>query len=698
MEDKNTCLFCKQEYPSSLFIQFSCNHMMCYNCLSKKIIIDQMVPFKSLTEANISCFCKEGKLNWTYSDLHSFLSRGKENSSNLKKNLYCNIHPGETVKYFCLKCKTELCEKCNEMKIHPIQNKHHVMDLETYIKTRLNYNRPSFFYKSYEHLEEVINGQKYEFIEQFQNETQKKIDKIDELIQELTKMKADFMEKRNKINDNMNMFFETILMIYKNLYDSIENQSMNVKEIELIKKIKKDYKSIMIETESPKNLEELKEKIKEFSEEDHFKIKYIMIHYDYSCQDVLLGHKDSILCLNQINNGYLISGSQDQSINVWDIFNRGEIFNKYPIIKTLNGHSDSIFTLLNEEKENFFYSGGRDDKILQWDYNDYKTVEEIQKKNKFIEIEYPKDVKEKSNEENKKEKEEKKENLNFKKVKQIFSKLIHVYSIKKLKNGNFVVGGRDETIKIFDSKLTKCIHIMKGHINTVFSIAELNDHLLVSGSADNTVKIWDCSTNKNQTQTQKDTFGFTGCFPNTQNSVAIPENQKNSQNFTGSIQGNSLTQTNFQPLGSTVSFGKSQNITKTNPKGGFKCIATYKGHKDEVHCVLNISGQSDVFASSSSDKTIHIVKFIEVSQKDKFNLIGKLEGHTDGVVTLIELEDGRIASGSFDTTIRIWDISNMTCCQVLSGHKNTVFCLYQVKDGRLISGSADRTIRIWGTN
>ena len=82
-----------------------------------------------------------------------------------------------------------------------------------------------------------------------------------------------------------------------------------------------------------------------------------MIHYDFSCEDTITGHKDSVLCLNQLSNGYLISGSQDQFINVWDIYNRDPKYNKYQIIRRLNGHSDSIFTLSKDDKENFFFSG-----------------------------------------------------------------------------------------------------------------------------------------------------------------------------------------------------------------------------------------------------------------------------------------------------------------------------------------------------
>jgi WD40 repeat protein len=73
----------------------------------------------------------------------------------------------------------------------------------------------------------------------------------------------------------------------------------------------------------------------------------------------------------------------------------------------------------------------------------------------------------------------------------------------------------------------------------------------------------------------------------------------------------------------------------------------------------------------------------------------ELKGHTDYVNTLALLRDGRVASGSDDTTIRISDVSRCTCDAVLEGHTDSVYGLVQLPDGRLASGSRDNTIRLW---
>ncbi len=69
-----------------------------------------------------------------------------------------------------------------------------------------------------------------------------------------------------------------------------------------------------------------------------------------------------------------------------------------------------------------------------------------------------------------------------------------------------------------------------------------------------------------------------------------------------------------------------------------------------------------------------------------------LEGHTAPVTALLWV-DGMLISGSWDTTIKIWDLKSGTCIRTLEGHLNTIQSLVCI-DGMLISASVD-TIKIW---
>ena len=63
--------------------------------------------------------------------------------------------------------------------------------------------------------------------------------------------------------------------------------------------------------------------------------------------------------------------------------------------------------------------------------------------------------------------------------------------------------------------------------------------------------------------------------------------------------------------------------------------------------------------------------------------------------------DGRrIASGSADDTVRVWDAdTGQPIGQPFTGHTGTVAGVVFSSDGhRIVSGSADKTLRLWNTD
>lgn len=57
---------------------------------------------------------------------------------------------------------------------------------------------------------------------------------------------------------------------------------------------------------------------------------------------------------------------------------------------------------------------------------------------------------------------------------------------------------------------------------------------------------------------------------------------------------------------------------------------------------------------------------------------------------------GRLVSGSYDKTLKIWDLATGRCERTLRGHSGWVSCLrVDSSADRIISGSWDATIKLW---
>jgi WD40 repeat protein len=119
-------------------------------------------------------------------------------------------------------------------------------------------------------------------------------------------------------------------------------------------------------------------------------------------------------------------------------------------------------------------------------------------------------------------------------------------------------------------------------------------------------------------------------------------------------------------------------------------VNTLQGHSGPVSS-LAISPDGKTLVSGSWDKTIKLWNLATGEQ------IRTLTGHSEWVYSVAISPDGKtLASGGEDKTIKLWNLATGEQIRTLTGHSDWVFSIAISPDGKtLASGSRDKTIKLW---
>ncbi|XP_021069450.1 CMT1A duplicated region transcript 1 protein isoform X1 [Mus pahari] len=104
--------------------------------------------------------------------------------------------------------------------------------------------------------------------------------------------------------------------------------------------------------------------------------------------------------------------------------------------------------------------------------------------------------------------------------------------------------------------------------------------------------------------------------------------------------------------------------------------------------IIHYNG-GDLMAISSNRK-IHLLDIMQVKE-----LPIEFRGHAGSVRALfLSEEDNILLSGSYDLSIRYWDVKTGACVRIFYGHQGTITCL-DVYKNRLVSGAKDGQVKEW---
>eukprot|EP00210_Caulerpa_lentillifera_P006480 g6192.t1 len=178
---------------------------------------------------------------------------------------------------------------------------------------------------------------------------------------------------------------------------------------------------------------------------------FIFSTLDLNCRKILSGHEDSVLCLVSLfigNEVFLVSGSKDQTIRVWNVETGA-------VLSTVKSHGDAVTALVASQRLNGSLISVSGDKIVKsWQVRD-KGV----------------------------------------KLKAISGIVAHSKDINCVdlapNDHQIATGSMDKTIKIFNLPNLVSVMSFKGHQRGVWSVEFSKfDKTLLSSSADLTIKIW----------------------------------------------------------------------------------------------------------------------------------------------------------------------------------------------------------------
>jgi len=236
-----------------------------------------------------------------------------------------------------------------------------------------------------------------------------------------------------------------------------------------------------------------------------------------------------------------------------------------------------------------------------------------------------------------------------------------IWHIKYLpyKNGYVASASEDTTVNVWNTMTWTSIQKYTNHTSWVYSLDQIDSDTMVSGSADSTTRIWRIST------------GETLKIINVNVQVYVVR--------VFSIEYKQIV---------CGTFSTSNNLQIYNYETG-QMIRTLNGHSNYVYSIEMLSEQ--FMASGGVDQIVIIWDLSSYSIKYT------LTGHTNQVRCIKRLSSNLIASGDNSGKIIIWNWSTGEQIFNLTGHTTILeynsLDLYD--DQTLISGSWDGTVKFW---
>jgi WD40 repeat protein len=225
------------------------------------------------------------------------------------------------------------------------------------------------------------------------------------------------------------------------------------------------------------------------------------------------------------------------------------------------------------------------------------------------------------------------------------------------KNYNIHIWKHNTKSNIEDINNWKLKFILSGHKDIITCINNSNDNKLISSSKDKTIRIWDIHSGK--------------CDAILYQNSAVTMFYILSGNLIGSIS-----------MDNTIKIWDVQT---------YECKCTLVGHTEIPDFVtISFNGQCKRIISTCSNS-------IKIWNMNTHKCIHNITYQNDPEIkTKIYIDQrGKIIMESDDNTIKIISVITGKCDMILVGHTDTILSITMMPDGKIASSSQDKTVRLW---
>ena len=475
------CSFCANQIMKS-GLNFSCKHILCSSCISRQILkigLNNLQNKNIEGILNIECPCKSGNVEISIENLISLLyineeclSHGEFKScgkcsmwasvlTQMKKciihnnNINSKNHSENIIINYCITCQKELCSLCEDEfhDGHSIKSINNIVEGIHQIKLKN---------QSYKEFSNFIQSIEQKFNQEYDNELNINISRLNEGIKLLNQIKNDFIEKMNKKIIYSRNIFTLIKYIYYFYYKDLATVQNNIRVIDFLFNNKYELQNISFHPNKDfsQKIENLFELIKNLKIET-FDCELNIKNNFSNCTKSVHAHDGYIFDLLNINNKYLLSAGEDRKIKIWSLDYKS-LFTRIEIDSL--EHTSSVFSLCKQNNGKKFFSGSYGE-IKIWSSEDFNLINILYGHKDYISH------------------------------MEIIQKKINPFIDNNYKD-YLCSCSYDHTFKIWDFDILNCICTLSGHSDHINYFIQTKPGFMVSCSSDKSIKFWDIEKEK----------------------------------------------------------------------------------------------------------------------------------------------------------------------------------------------------------